>query len=137
MQRVDNWKAALTQHLQALKTQPFEWGSNDCCLSAFKAVEIITGKNLVEKYQGRYSTELGSKRILAKYGHSTIKEATTELLGEPLEFPLMASAGDIALLRDVNASLALGVVFGHGIYSVGKDGLVVLPITSAEAAWRV
>lgn len=134
--RKPNWKAELIEFLRDLNGRKFEWGSNDCCLSTFEAVEVMTGVDLVASYRGHYTTALGSKRILKKRGHSDLCSAVSELLGEPLENPGLAGQGDVAL---VNSELgeALGIVFGHGVYCVGESGLFLVEFSEIQQAWRV
>jgi hypothetical protein len=62
------------------------------------------------------------------------------LLGQPLAGGL-AWPGDVALVRVPRSrgrhTLVLGLCVGAHVLAPGASGLLALPITEAEAAWRV
>lgn len=128
------WHEALDAFVLARRDWPFAWGTHDCCIFAADWVLLARGVDY-----------LAGLRIYADARHAALMlrdeggllQATITKMGEPIP-ALMAQAGDIALVRhgeDHRRSLAVCV--GHAFVAPGNDGLVTVPLTDAEAAWRV
>lgn len=128
--KTDGWEKRLNEFLDSVG--PFEWGSNDCCMFAVRAVEVMTGVDHGKPYRG-YKTALGAHRRLEKYGG--VEGIATIELGEPKPV-LFAKRGDvISALSGTN--LLLGICLGDKIAAVSETGLIFLPMESAQNAWSV
>ena len=126
---------ALAQFLAENQQRPFAWGKWDCCLFAAGAVQVQTGIDYAADYRGRYTTALGAKRILTRFGHSDIRSAISEQLGEPVAAPL-CQRGDVVLVGHAENTVA-GIVFGTHVWVIDTHGMMQLGTAHAQCGWRV
>lgn len=131
MKRTD-WMKQLAAVIAAAQTQPFVWGTHDCCLFASDCAKAITGVDPAERYRGTYTTEIGAKRALTKH-HGSI-EAAFDACFKRID-PAFIQRGDLVLL-DSEIGHAAGVVWGHGIWSVSPTGTGMVD-ANPIIAWRV
>src|SRR4051812_43525055 len=59
---------ALAQYLLASYDLPFVWGERDCALWACDWIKQRRGVDPGAPYRGRYTTQLGCARVLARNG---------------------------------------------------------------------
>lgn len=137
MTRYPDWPAKLAAHLDTVKALPFAWVSNDCCTFAAGAVLAITGLDPMAPLRGKYATQAGAKRLIARAGG--LQALVCRYLGEPLQTRAMAGRGDVVLyeMLEPYGPHALGICVGSMIAAPGPAGTVLLPITVASAAWRI
>ena len=128
--KTDGWEKRLNEFLDSVG--PFEWGSNDCCMFAVKAVEVMTGKDHGKPYRG-YKTALGAHKRLEKHGG--VEGIATIELGEPKSV-LFAKRGDVLSVLS-GENLLLGICLGDKIAAVSENGLIFLPMECAQNAWSV
>lgn len=115
---------------------PFEWGTNDCGLYIADAVKAMTGEDIAHDFRGKYKTETGAKRQLAKlYGGGLDKVMDAKL--ERIEVPFV-QRGDVVLFAG-DLGPTLGIYFNGGVFSSGPDGSVFLDASFDKIlmAWRV
>lgn len=115
---------------------PFEWGTNDCGLYIADAVKAMTGEDIAYDFRGKYKTETGAKRQLAKlYGGGLDKVMDAKL--ERIEVPFV-QRGDVVLFAG-DLGPTLGIYFNGGVFSSGPDGSVFLDASFDKIlmAWRV
>lgn len=134
MTRHPDWPERLDAFIEARRNRPFAWGAHDCVLMAADWVLEATGVDPIEGWRGRWKSASQAARMLAQAGG--IPGAVTARLGKPLDPVLFAIRGDIALLVHDDRK-TLGVVTDAGLACPGKRSMVIVPITSAEFAWRV
>jgi hypothetical protein len=132
--KLSNWPTLLAAFLKHRQSQPFCWGKNDCCLFAADAIQVITGVDHASEFRGRYTTAIGAKRALIRYGKGDIKHTFNAKFGKPIG-GLNASRGDISLVN-INGEDIVGVVFGN-IYVVSEPGLLQLPLSQALGIWSI
>lgn len=139
MTRREDWPARLLEQIEAAAAEPFVWGSWDCGQWVGKVCEAmsLTGHNPMEPWRGRYTTELGMRRILARDFGGDLVAFWTSVLGEPVEL-LTAGRGD-AVVVEHDGDQASGIIdtSGERIAVLTLDGLEYLPLTAARAAWRL
>ena len=126
--KTDGWEKRLNEFLDTVG--PFEWGSNDCCMFAVRAVEVLTGIDHGKAYRG-YKTALGAARRLEKHGG--VEGIATIELGEPKPIQLAKRGDVVSVLSGEN--LLLGICLGDKIAAVSDSGLVFLPTRAAQKAW--
>lgn len=129
--RVENWPRVLFEYVKTNRLRPFVWGEHDCCLFAARWVEVLTGRDM---RMPAYDSADTAVRALAAEGG--MQAAVTARLGEPLDNPLMAQRGDVALLN-LGGRLTLGVVVYGGVMAPGADHLMQVPASEIRGAWRV
>lgn len=134
MTRHPDWPERLAAFLEARRDRAFAWGSHDCVLMAADWVLEATGTDPIEGWRGRWSSASQAARLLEQAGG--VPGAVTARLGEPLHNVLAAIRGDIAFVKH-DGRKTLGVVTDAGLACPAEQGTVILPVTSAEAAWRV
>lgn len=127
----------LPERLQAFidsrRDRPFAWGSHDCALFAADWVESVTGSDPADGIRGRYQTALGAGRVIKREGG--LEAIANSRLGERVE-PKLAQRGDVVLLEGSHGP-TLGVCLGVDAAAPGEDGLMLVPMNRAQAAWRV
>lgn len=132
MTRVPDWPERLAEAVYAARHEPFVWGAHDCAIWTFDAVAEMTGTaSHADAWRGRYSTALGSERIMRKLGWQTMEEAVTALLGDPIP-PLMAQRGDLVM-----AAGSVGLCIGPWAQMIGEYGPDTILMADADAAWRI
>jgi hypothetical protein len=131
--RRDNWPDLLAAYIEERRNAPFAWGSNDCCLFAADWVELCTGKDYAETWRGSYSSGLGAVRILDEAGGV---EALVDALRLHRVAPQQARRGDI-VAQQAGGGITLGICIGPTTVFVAKTGLVFMPISNIETAWRI
>ena len=135
MTRIAHWETRLAGAIEAARDMPFAWGRHDCATWAFEVVRDLTGgADHAALWRGRYSTALGSHRILRRLGWTSLEDGGRALLGDPLATPLLAQRGDMVLGSE---DPAFGICVGARAAFVGPAGLIYLPLTSCHLAWRV
>jgi len=122
---------------------PFKFGVFDCCLFAAEGILAMTGVDVAAEFRGTYTDLPGALKAIKKItGGTTVTDAAAycaEKAGmEQLAHPLKAQRGDLVIV-DNEGTLIAGLVHlnGRDVISVGETGLIRLPITNVQKAWRV
>jgi len=141
MKRFDNWPGLLDAFVASRRYSEFRWGINDCCLFACDAVLVMTGEDLARGFRDTYYTARGAKKAIEGLGASTLGELADliaerhELRALPISF---AQRGDIVLLeRELGESLGIVSLSGVDIWAPAEEGLVEIPVSEPQRAWRV
>lgn len=129
----DEWFAALDSFIGERESTPFCWGGNDCCGFAADWVRIVRGDDPLAGFRG-LDTALAAARALSAAGG--LLAAVTERLGAALP-GTFAQVGDVVMVRHGDDQVAMGVCLGGHVAAPGPLGLLMVPLTHAEAAWRV
>jgi hypothetical protein len=136
--RVAAAQATIDQFLE----KPFEWGTNDCAQLAAFAVEQLGFETVVSK-AGRYKTQRGARRALARLGAKSMEDLP-DAMGFERIAPAMALPGDIVGFPggDTDAEedrwTALGVCIGQDRILGFANGICdVGPFSVCTVAWRV
>lgn len=131
-------QAALSRFLRERMRTPFGWTppGQDCCDFTFGAVLAQTGVDHWAAERGRYSTELGAARVLARRGG--VKGICDSLL-RPVT-PSLAQRGDVGLMKgrqtpDGPILDTLCVIEGDFLWVLHIDGLRPLERRHLELAW--
>lgn len=130
MERITTWEQALSDYIESKRSEPFEYGVNDCCLFAAGAVEVMTGVDPMPEFRGQYDSLLSSAKALKSIGEGTL-EATIDAKFPEVEIG-RAQRGDLALFDD-----SIGVVAGSFAWFVSDDGLERIPRSMWQKTWSV
>jgi hypothetical protein len=141
MKRYDDWPGLLDAFVASRRESPFRWGANDCCLFACDAVLIMTGEDLARGFRDCYATLHGAAKAMRNFGASSVGELA-DIMAERHDLrvlpPLFAQRGDIVLLdRDLGESLGIVSLHGVEVWAPAEEGLVEVPLSEAQRAWRV
>lgn len=131
MRRAD-WQMQLAAFARTHARMPFEWGRNDCCLFTVDAVQAMTGIDHAARFRG-YSTALAAARVVEQHGG--IRQLAIHAWGAPVS-PLLAGVGDVVLVINEGREL-LAVCNGTTAIGPGPDGLAVMDMDAAIAAWKI
>lgn len=154
--RPEDWERRLLDFVEARRTVPFVWGTNDCALFAADWVAALTGEDPAAWFRGRYTTEGGAARALLAWCKgqgldlrlagsagerftARLEAVATDILGAPLNTPLLAQRGDV-VSRDGDDGLGcLGVVLGALAAFPRRvpGGVVRAPVMGCRTAWAV
>lgn len=129
-----NWSTDFIALVNERSNTPFAWGKNDCALFAADAVLGICGTDFAEEFRGKYKTETGAKKALAKQG-GIVEILNSKLEAIPVDF---AQRGDLVLF-DGDLGSTLGVYWHGGVFAAGPDGVVLIDAIHHKItnAWRV
>lgn len=130
--RLPDWQLRFAEFARVRFSMPFDWGSNDCCTFTADAVNAMTGEDLRAAFPA-YVGEVGALRAIAAGGG--LQQLASNLLGDPMS-PKMAAVGDVVLVLNAGREM-LGICNGTSALAPGKDGVVVVGMDSAIAAWRI
>lgn len=131
--RLIDWQLRFSDFIVKRRAMPFAWGRNDCCLFAADAVFAMTGNDFGGDALGAYTDAKGALRMTEERGG--LRAIASEALGEPVP-ALRAAVGDVVLLVNDGREL-LGICNGTNAIGPGPDGLAVLGMETALAAWKV
>jgi hypothetical protein len=135
MARVENWERLLIEAVDTARAQPFVWGLHDCSTFSFQTRMALTGgEDFADLWRGRYTTALGSERVMRRLGWASIEAMGCALLGEPRPTVLLAQRGDIVL---ADTGLGFGVCNGATAVGMAPEGFVTVPLTFCRLAWPI
>ena len=116
------------------RRRPFKWGVFDCCLFACDIIVICGGSDFAAEVRGRYTTAIGSQRIIKKY-FGTLEDAFSSLESVPFNF---AQRGDFTLFDTPEGPL-MAMKWNEGYMGISATqglGLIVVKGTPVRT-WRV
>ena len=131
-----NWAFEFIELVKQRRTDPFEWGRNDCVMFAADCVVIQGNADPAEASRGKYKTEQGAKRHLAAV-YGGIEQAWDSKL-ERLENINFVQNGDVVLF-DGPLGVTSGVYWNGGLFAPTMEGVRFLDEhhSAITAAWRV
>lgn len=133
--RLHNWDRLLAEYVESCRQMPFEWGVHDCCLFPANAAKLITGIDYAAEFRGHYSTEIGAKRALLRYGQGDLASTLSHILGDPV--PLLSlRRGDIALAHDGN-SPAVTLMYANQFLHAHEQGIRSVRRDYIQLGWRI
>lgn len=119
----------------AWRAKPFVWGETDCSRWAAHCAELVTGRDPLAEFVGRYDTQAGALRIMSRRGWRDMGDVAAACYREIRTSS--AQAADWAHCIDHLGNDALGVVCGAHIAVRSLDDMFPLPLTAAIRAFRV
>lgn len=114
-----DWTIRLHHAIQAAYGRPFSWGEFDCCLFAADCAVAICGIDPAADYRGRYTTQVGAKRVL-RNTHGTLEGAWDAAF--PRVPVNLAQRGDVVLF-DSPEGRCVGVVWAGAVWAVTEQGV--------------
>ena len=130
--RKENWPEELSNTLQTWQNMPFIWGETDCFHFAVTCINNMTGQNIAEHVECRYSTFLGALRQLKKeFNVKTLEEFAASLFDD-IQLT-QAGRGDLIAYQG-----ALGICCGRqSAFMTETQGLHFIETLQCTHAWRV
>lgn len=127
--RREDWPERLFEYLDAQRDVPFSWATHSCAGFAAGAVEAMTGEavDLPTVTSARAAAELLAVRSL--------RDRVGDAFG-PEIMPAFARRGDLVLV-EIDGRESVAMCIGSDAAGPGPSGLVLVPMSSAIAAWRV
>lgn len=133
--RKENWQNLLDVYVLACQTLTFNWQTHNCATFAEDWVWAATG---VRPHVPTTTSARAALRAVRSLGG--LHADACRQLGEPVP-GAFAHCGDVVLLKTPRSrgrvAYALGVCLGAVCAAPSATGLMMLPITEAEAAWHV
>jgi hypothetical protein len=115
---------------------PFVWDCrNDCIGWAGNVAERLLGRDVLATYRGRYTTETGSRRVMAREGWRDLGDVAAAFFAEIP--PALAQSGDWALVVNDDGSDTIGVVCNHLVIARAPRGMAQVPRRRMLKAFRV
>jgi hypothetical protein len=137
LQRLPDWRVRLDDMINDVRRKPYAIGTFDCGPSfTGRAVEAVTGVNVLAPYAGRYSTEDEALALIFDEGPE-LPDIVASMLPE-YAHASEAKVGDLAAIPISGPfGWALGVVNGERIFVLRGDGLGTIGLLAAKRAFRV
>ena len=129
--RTEGWESRLNDYIAAARAAEFVWGRNDCALWAAGWVLECTGLDLVTAWKGKYKTETGARRLIAKRGYSGLEAIADDGLN-PTPVPL-ARRGDMVQ----HPQGPLGLCNGRLSHFLTDGGVLEIETLACVRAWAV
>jgi len=135
--RLQGWEKSFNALLEAKRKQAFEWGVNDCCLFTADFICAITGFDPANGIRGTYADEKAALSLLRSF--NGIQGVASRFLdGHFNKINVRQSTrGDAIMIKITDKREAFGVNVGQYAAFSSHDGVSLLPIEAAIAAWRV
>jgi hypothetical protein len=95
---------------------------------------LTGGEDVAALWRGRYTSALGGERVMRRLGWSSLEEMGHALLGTPHDTARLARRGDVVL---ADTGLGFGICTGATAVGMAPQGLVNVPLTACQRAWRV
>lgn len=128
--RLWNWQQNLANLIKQKKTEPFEWGVNDCFLFVADAIKSINGLDVAYNIRGTYGNEFSGMRLMLE--GVGIEALDLHFERKPTA---MAAIGDVGLFVDDREMFGV-IGHGHGIV-VSKTGYDVISIEKLKICWSI
>jgi len=135
IKRLPDWRSNLCAYLSDIARAEFRPGVHDCALFGAGAVKAMTGVDLAADYIGRYGSVSEGMALLKAEGINSLNDLVSRHFPETP--PLMARAGDLALVTGRKNVDALGVVQGPSIFVLQVEGLGRVPLSSGLKGFNV
>lgn len=110
------------------QNKSFEWGVSDCCLFASDCCIESVGVDPAELFRGKYHSEIGAVKMLAKLGH--IEEQFDKCF-ERVDVK-QANRGDV-VMKD----RTVGIQWLGGVLCMSPSGIVLDKNFNPTIAWKV
>lgn len=134
--RLPDWPARLAAAVVQRLPMPFAWGGNDCAAWVADAVAAMHGHDTLHELRA-------PARADARQAHRAVRRgggfgAALARAGLRPVAPALAQRGDVVLLPVAGQPLpALAICLGAEAAAPGPQGLAMVPMAHALAAWRV
>ena len=127
----------IARHLRRWATEPFAWGTTDCCLVLADYVLDVTGRDGASHLRGRYTSKAGCNRVsgFLKRGLAAVVGECAAAAGLPAcDAP---QRGDIGVLQFDERVCAGALCLGPRRWAIkSPDGLLTID-RDHIAAWSV
>ncbi len=133
MRRLPDWSQRLAAAIRLRRRTPHQWGLLDCALCAADLVAAQTGHDFGTPFRGRYTTEIGARRVLRSLGYADLGELADACLPRGIGRP---RRGDIVLQPHASGDF-LATAWGGGVVGPGPQGLGLVPLAPGAVVWRV
>lgn len=127
-----DWTLRLHDVIKAAYGRPFSWGEFDCCTFAADCAAAVCNIDPAADYRGKYTTEVGAKRLLKK-NHGSLEAAWDASFARVA--PAFVQRGDVALYDGPNGR-SVAVFWANEYWSTGEDGVCRIACEPL-AVWRV
>ena len=135
--RRQDWPERLSALVEARRHAAFTWGVHDCAMFAADAVLLMTGRDPLAEWRGRYGDEAeGDALTEAMGGFELFMSAAFARFGAPECPSAMTQRGDVALVAYGNTR-SLGIILGGSVAVPGLDRLSFLPTRLICRAWAI
>ncbi len=135
MTRIKDWEKAAKTVIEKHIALPSQFGLSDCYLIADDMVEAVTGTKMFGVDAGKYTTEQGAAKKLAKHGFTTVEDAFASKF-EQIS-PLQAQRGDIGIYLNDDGSLCGGAFTALGFMSRDDKRVIFLSASRVKSAFKV
>ncbi len=133
MIRRKDWPSRFAALVDQVRSQPFKWGSHDCCLWAATAVLTLTGVDPGAPFRHTYFTARAALHILESLGGL---EGAGALMGPQIDAAL-STVGDVGLATWPDGTESLAVRSMTTWMVAGESGIEHLALDAVSMAWGV
>lgn len=135
IKRVSNWPQLLNQTIEASRSVPFSWESQNCCFWPANVVEVLTGVDFAADFRKKASSAAAVRRLLKQHGG--VANLAAEVLPRYGLRPVpvaMAKRGDVVVAFTPRGH-AGGICLGAECAFPGQTGLTFLRLSDCSHAF--
>lgn len=133
--RKDNWPSLLFDAIAKHKSSEFKWGEHDCAMFCANVIKEYTDRDLAEAFRKEYSSHLGSKRAIKKFGAANLSDIADSIVGSS-KSPSLAMRGDLILFDNGNGD-TFGICAGATCVAASAKGFVHISSGYWLKAWSI
>jgi len=131
--KTEGWEIRLNDYLLEKSQQVFKYGALDCVIFTAGAVQVSTGKDVLEGES--YSSMKHGFEILKERGMDTVDIFDNYF--QRRDNPRKGQRGDVAATK-IGRLMAFGIVWGgKAWFKTGSSGIVPYRLRDMEIVWEV
>ena len=131
--RLPDWQLRLEAFVNARRSTPFAWGTNDCGIFAADCVLALTGTDPAPKGMREHRTAKQAARAVNRRGG--LMGIATAAFG-PAAPAVFAHVGDVVLVN-IGKRQALAICNGSTAIGPSEIGMACVSMDCATVFWRV
>ncbi len=136
IKRKKDWKQLLDLYMNSCMKKAYKLGEHDCALFAANTILKITGYDSGVDFRGKYSTQLGYRRIFKTLEVNNLHDLADLKFGDCIPIS-KARPGDLVYYVDSIGIEHLGIALEEMVAITGKEGLHFIELEKCEFAWSV
>lgn len=127
--------AAIAALIEHYRDTPFAWGVHDCCLWPATGVKAQTGNDPAAALRGTYKTKREAVALIRREFGGRVENIPTKMGFQRV--PLASCQRGWIVSKSFVHRISLGVCVGEKAAFTGPTGLVFVPMSECQKAWRV
>lgn len=136
LERHPDWSRRLIDIASVHSRQQAVWGQTDCLMVVGEVIQAVVGVNPLERFRGKYSTELGAAKVLRQNECENVLDVFADFLTltETNRFQMLRGDVGVVLIQD---QYHAGYILNDGIQVKQSEGMITLPLDQIQKAFQI